>query len=234
MTRVQAQTNELWAKKHDIQYQLFMATLDHKTSKRCRGYDGKVYSIDDANKPIPPLHPNCRSDLISIPNKDWRPKGRFDNLNKKNVNWQTYEEWLKENKKPLIMNLQLFGGNKSNWELLQEKIEKGLIDNDKFEMCYNEFNKMFKDGVKTPLENVKCNETTFAHIAQRHEYMVNLDQIRNIKQTLISPNSIYEVRDKRGFIAKGYLKNINNRTLLVITRDDIITKHTQHLSLIHI
>lgn len=104
VTRVQAQTNELWAKKHDIQYQLFMATLDHKTSKRCRGYDGKVYQIDDANKPIPPLHPNCRSDLISIPNKDWRPKGRFDNLNKKNINWQTYEEWLKSKEVENISN----------------------------------------------------------------------------------------------------------------------------------
>lgn len=225
VTRVQAQTNELWAKKHDVQYQLFMATLDHKTSKRCRGYDGKVYSIDDANKPIPPLHPNCRSDLISIPNKDWRPKGRFDNLNKKNINWQTYEEWLKENKKPLTMNLQLFGGAKSNWKLLQEKIERGLIDNDKFEMCYDEFNKMFKDGVKTPLENVKCNGTTFAHIAQRHNDMVDLSEIRNIKETLTAPHYIYETTDKNGFIAKSYLKTINGETLLVATRGDIISAY---------
>lgn len=223
VTRVQAQTNELWARKHKIEYQMFMATLDYKTSKRCQGYDGKVFNIDDANKPVPPLHPNCRSDLVSIPNKDWKPKSRFDNLNKKNINWQTYDEWLKDNKKYLRINLQLFGVD--NWKLLQDKIDRGLIDRDKFKICYDEFNRMFKDGVKTPLENVKCNRTTFAHIAQRHNYMVNLDQIKNIKQTLTAPNCIYETKDKNGFVAKGYLKDINNKTLLVVTRNDIITAY---------
>lgn len=121
------------------------------------------------------------------------------------------------------MNLQLFGAD--NWKLLQEKIEKGIIDNDKFEMCYNEFNKTFKDGIKTPLENIKCNENTFVHIAQRHPDMIEVSEINNINKTLTNPKSIYEIKDKNGFVAKGYVNEINGNTLLVIVRDDIITSY---------
>ncbi|WP_127539380.1 minor capsid protein [Paenibacillus illinoisensis] len=44
------------------QYQ-FMATLDSRTSKRCREHDAKVYDVADAQpgKNMPPLHPWCRS-----------------------------------------------------------------------------------------------------------------------------------------------------------------------------
>lgn len=96
IARVQEETNQIWAKEHNIKYQMFMATLDYKTSERCRGLDGKVFEFDDVNKPIPPLHPFCRSTLVNMPNKDWRPSQRLDNVTKEKVNWQTYEEWAKE------------------------------------------------------------------------------------------------------------------------------------------
>ncbi|CAG9713499.1 hypothetical protein CNEO3_1040028 [Clostridium neonatale] len=96
IARVQEEINQTWAKEHNIKYQMFMATLDYKTSERCRGLDGKVFEFDDSNKPIPPLHPFCRSTLVNMPNKDWRPSQRLDNVIKEKVNWQTYEEWEKE------------------------------------------------------------------------------------------------------------------------------------------
>ena len=95
--RVQSSANEVWAKNHNIQYQLFMATLDNKTSQRCRSKDNTTYRIDDDNKPIPPLHPNCRSCLVNIPYKDWRPTYRRDNLNKTKIQWTDYETWKKDN-----------------------------------------------------------------------------------------------------------------------------------------
>lgn len=97
IAKVQTQANEVWAKDYDIKKQLFMATLDFKTSKMCQNYDGKVYNYDDSSKPIPPLHPNCRSCLINIVDKDWKPKLRMDNETKERINWQSYTEW-KENK----------------------------------------------------------------------------------------------------------------------------------------
>lgn len=97
--RVQSEVNEQWAKDYDIEYQLFMATLDQKTSEICRRLDGNVYSIDDKNKPIPPTgtHVCCRSCLISIPSKKWRPKKRMDNETKDHISYQKYEEWKKDN-----------------------------------------------------------------------------------------------------------------------------------------
>ncbi|MEG1314066.1 MAG: minor capsid protein, partial [Bacilli bacterium] len=69
------------------------ATLDNKTSKICRSYDGKVFDIDDINKPIPPLHPFCRSCLINIPFDNWQPKKRKDNETKEIIDYVDYDKW---------------------------------------------------------------------------------------------------------------------------------------------
>jgi len=47
---------------------IFVATLDSRTSLTCATKDGKEYSYDDG--PIPPLHFNCRSTTIAVPNWD--------------------------------------------------------------------------------------------------------------------------------------------------------------------
>lgn len=97
--RVQSEVNEMWAKDYNIEYQLFMATLDQKTSDICRTLDGNVYDINDKNKPIPPqgTHVTCRSCLVSIPSKDWKPKRRMDNETKEHILYKNYEEWKKDN-----------------------------------------------------------------------------------------------------------------------------------------
>lgn len=96
IARVQSQANEVWAYEHNIEYQMFMATLDMKTSKMCQAEDGKVYNYNDTGKPIPPLHPNCRSELVNMPNEDWRPKYRMDNITKEKISYKNYQEWRKE------------------------------------------------------------------------------------------------------------------------------------------
>jgi hypothetical protein len=48
------------------------------------------------------------------------------------------------------------------------------------------------------------------YIAQRHPYMRNIDEINNIKNTLLSPNTIYATKDKYGNIAKIFIKGIDN------------------------
>lgn len=47
----------------------FLATLDRKTSPRCRELDGKVFLIAEAvtGKNYPPIHPNCRSTTAPKP-----------------------------------------------------------------------------------------------------------------------------------------------------------------------
>ena len=95
IAKVQCETNEVWAKEHNIKKQLFCATLDGKTSKICQSLDGTIYNFDDEHKQIPPLHPNCRSCLIEIVD-GWRPTERLDNETKQRINYKSYEEWKNE------------------------------------------------------------------------------------------------------------------------------------------
>lgn len=44
----------------------FIATLDSRTSLTCATKDGKIYSYDKG--PVPPLHFNCRSTTVAVPN----------------------------------------------------------------------------------------------------------------------------------------------------------------------
>lgn len=96
LVRVQSEINEEFDKENGIEYQLFMATLDSKTTDICRNLDGKSFKIDDKNKPIPPngTHIQCRSTLIGIPDKNWRPSTRRDNETGEIV---PYKAWKKEN-----------------------------------------------------------------------------------------------------------------------------------------
>ncbi|MDU7364286.1 minor capsid protein [Clostridium sp.] len=91
--RVMEQANEVFADEHNIEYQLFSATLDNLTSEICSNLDGKVFKYDDPDKPICPVHPNCRSTLISLPSKEYRPKTRLNNITKERVDYKTYQEW---------------------------------------------------------------------------------------------------------------------------------------------
>ena len=95
--RVQAGVNELWAEEHNIEWQLFDATLDGKTTEICQRYDGQVFRKDDSNKPIPNVttHICCRSCLIALPSKDYRPKTKIDNETKERIPYTNYKEWKK-------------------------------------------------------------------------------------------------------------------------------------------
>lgn len=100
VAKSQSVSNDVFAKEHGVEWQLYSATLDGKTSSLCRGLDGTKYKIDDPNKRIPGVntHPFCRSVLINLPSKDWVPKKRRDQQNNKIIDWTFYEKWKKENK----------------------------------------------------------------------------------------------------------------------------------------
>ena len=93
--RVQEGANAEWRKKHNIKYVLRDATLDMRTCSKCAELDQKVYKVGEEPPAI--LHPNCRCTYISLVNKEWRPKEKYDNNSKKRINYTTYEEWKKNN-----------------------------------------------------------------------------------------------------------------------------------------
>lgn len=93
VARCQLQANELFAENNGVEDMLFTATLDGKTSSFCREHDGKVYGINDDDRPSLPEHPFERSLYVCIPSPDWKPKKRRDQQNNEIINYETYKNW---------------------------------------------------------------------------------------------------------------------------------------------
>ena len=94
--RVQSQANDDIAHSTGVEQQMFSATLDNRTSEFCQENDGKIYNIDDPNKPEIPAHPNCRSAYINVPYEGWSATSRKDNITKEIINYKNYAEWSKD------------------------------------------------------------------------------------------------------------------------------------------
>lgn len=58
---------EFYAENMDqVSHFKFVATLDTRTTTICRDYDGRNFKEYPSTQYTPPLHPNCRSDIIGI------------------------------------------------------------------------------------------------------------------------------------------------------------------------
>jgi SPP1 gp7 family putative phage head morphogenesis protein len=95
MARVQAQAFITIAENSDVKEIMWSATLDNKTNPEDAALDGKRWSID-GNYPKPPLHPNCRCCLISVPFASWQPTTRKDNESKNIIDYADYSSWKKD------------------------------------------------------------------------------------------------------------------------------------------
>lgn len=105
ITRVQNQVNEEFFKDNDGEYLLYSATLDTHTCDICKDYDGKVYKVNE-DRPQLPIHTNDRCTYILLPDKDYRPSKRINNITKEEINYTTYQEWennLKKEKESAII-----------------------------------------------------------------------------------------------------------------------------------
>lgn len=79
----------------------FVAVLDSRTTKLCRRLDGRRYPVGEG--PIPPLHPNCRSDrIVVLPKSLGGPA--FDP--------GSYTAWLR--RQPSQVREALLGSRRSN------------------------------------------------------------------------------------------------------------------------
>lgn len=86
-----------WTENADIfdGYQI-VATLDGKTTQKCRSLDGKKFEIGKG--PVPPLHPNCRSTtvpMIKAKYLDPKEEKTRSSLNGYVDQNTTYYNWLK-------------------------------------------------------------------------------------------------------------------------------------------
>lgn len=82
----------------------YVATLDSRTSFKCREMDGKAFKLEEAEPGVnvPPLHPHCRS--VTIPHFDDNVQERVgEGLNgevKMFPGDTTYEQWAADNVPP--------------------------------------------------------------------------------------------------------------------------------------
>lgn len=62
----------------DAEYQ-YVAKLDSKTTRTCRGLDGKVFKVKDMTPGVnaPPMHPFCRSAVVPKAKKRTFEKGKY-------------------------------------------------------------------------------------------------------------------------------------------------------------
>ncbi|MFT8316648.1 MAG: minor capsid protein [Sporolactobacillus sp.] len=99
LARVVAQGNDSIYKQSGVVKQVMWdATLDNKTSQICRHLDGETWGVN-ADHPVPPAHPHCRSCLIPII-PGWKPTIKRENIkdssgNKPIINYLTYDTWKK-------------------------------------------------------------------------------------------------------------------------------------------
>jgi SPP1 gp7 family putative phage head morphogenesis protein len=94
VARCQLEANELFAQNEGVEYMMFTATLDGRTSSFCRDHDGETYGISDPDRPELPHHPFERSLYINIPSPDWKPKQRRDQQNNELADYQLYKNWV--------------------------------------------------------------------------------------------------------------------------------------------
>lgn len=86
-------------KDADLDYYIFMATLDRRTSTVCRNHDHQIYPVSEASPGtnMPPLHPRCRS-TISASLRAGKSKQASRRTAGKEVEYHisanmTYKEW---------------------------------------------------------------------------------------------------------------------------------------------
>ena len=99
IARVNEAINDKWINNNKyVTYVMWSATLENKTCYICGKLDGQVWEKDSKHPiPLEDSHVGCRCVLIPLVNKDYRPSQRLDNNTKDNINWQTFEEWQKNN-----------------------------------------------------------------------------------------------------------------------------------------
>lgn len=93
--RVQGQAIDDIGESAGCNQQMYCATLEANTCSECAAFDGKYFDIDDDSKPDIPLHPNCRCLYINVPPFGWEPSVRKDNESKDIIDYEDYNDWLK-------------------------------------------------------------------------------------------------------------------------------------------
>ena len=131
------------------------------------------------------------------------------------------------------INLQLFGKNDKSAVL--KLLDEHKLPRKRFNKNKSLFDKLFVNGVDTPIEKVYNNRDSFYHIVYGHSsFAYEKNYVKTIRHILLTPDEIYRTTDKFKNTANAYLKYINNDFYLVIVRNgNIITSYSPTVSYIN-
>ncbi len=131
-TSNQARKESMDANPDVVKGYRFVATLDASTSVLCADLDGDFWDLNDPATQVPPIHPNCRSQLapvvksfkeMGLPFKEF-PEGTRASLDGQVPARTTYPQWLK--KQSLETQREVLGKTKA------ELFSRGLVKMDSF------------------------------------------------------------------------------------------------------
>ena len=174
--------------KLEIEEYRFLATLDLRTSAICRSLDGVVKKLTEAvvGENYPPMHPWCRSTIISIIDDNVLSKLKRKALDPKTGKMidvpanMTYEEWYE---KYVEMNPEA--------KLEEKKIQKRTSDRKQ----YAQYKKILGKDVPKTLDDFQDMKYTDS---EKWEY------VKGLKAYLEK----YPTSDKRYYNIQNELKNI--------------------------
>lgn len=160
----------------------FLATLDRRTSIRCRELDGKVFSIKDAEVGInyPPIHPNCRS--TTVPQAGTEATRRIargaNGKTYKVTGNTTYEEWYRDLSKE----------EKGLMSLKNRKDRNVRADREQFER----YQKVLGERAGSQAEFLKMkyeDAAKYEHLQKIYKEQKYIDKhLENLKNGLVNTN----------------------------------------------
>ena len=173
----------------DIDWYLYVATLDLRTSSKCRELDGKRFKVSEQQpgKNCPPMHPWCRSTTIcditeeELAGMERRARDPVTGKNIKVPANMTYNEWYKNN---------VIGKPEAAAE--EKKIKNRSADREQ----YKKYRKFLGDVTPKTLDSfqkIKYNKTNEWDKLKKEFKIVNQYEVVSGK---VSPSDILRLDEK--------------------------------------
>lgn len=145
----------------DIDWYLYVATLDLRTSSKCRELDGKRFKVSEQQpgKNCPPMHPWCRSTTIcditeeELAGMERRARDPITGKNIKVPANMTYNEWYKKHvaNNPAAQveekKIQNAGKDRKQYERYKENLGKEYVPKDFSKFQDEKHNKTDEYGI---------------------------------------------------------------------------------------
>lgn len=162
-----------------VQKELYVATLDVRTTIECAALDGQIFPQGEG--PIPPLHFRCRSLRVPYINPDTLRNRGFDSRTEGELS----REYAKENGlKDVRSRKDLPRGHKTKFDQYARGKQKELVGQVPAQTTYNEWLKkqtvQFQDQVlgKKRAQMFRKGEVSLSKFVARDGDVLTLDELR--------------------------------------------------------